>query len=51
MPPPEIGLSPATIDSTVDLPQPEWPISVMNSPLFIFRSKPSTTVSGPFGVG
>ena len=30
---------------------PEWPIRVMNSPFFIFRSKPSTTVSGPFGVG
>ena len=35
--------------STVDLPQPEWPISEMNSPRFISRSKPSTTVSGPFG--
>ncbi len=47
----EIGLSPAAIVSTVDLPQPEWPMSEMNSPLFTLRSKSSTTVSGPFGVG
>ena len=37
--------------STVDLPQPEWPISETNSPLPIIRLKSSTTVSGPFGVG
>ncbi len=39
------------MDRTVDLPQPEWPISETNSPFSIFMSKPSTTVSGPFGVG
>ena len=37
--------------STVDLPQPEWPISETNSPLSISRLKSSTTVSGPLGVG
>ena len=32
--PPSVGGSrPATIDSTVDLPQPEWPIRQTNSPL------------------
>ena len=50
-PPLDILLSPAAIDRTVDLPQPEWPMSVTNSPFFILRLKPSTTVSGPFGVG
>ena len=44
-------LSPAIIESTVDLPQPEWPISDTNSPRSIRRSTESTTVSGPFGVG
>ena len=33
MPPSLTSVSPATIDSTVDLPQPEWPISETNSPL------------------
>ena len=47
MPPSLMSVRPATIDSTVDLPQPEWPISETNSPLRIFRLKPSTTVSGP----
>ena len=36
--------------STVDLPQPEWPMIEMNSPFCMVRSKFSTTVSGPFGV-
>ena len=51
MPPPEISLRPATMDRTVDLPQPEWPISEMNSPRSMLRVKFSSTVSGPFGVG
>ena len=52
MMPPEVTLCrPATMESTVDLPQPEWPISEMSSPFFILWSKPSTTVSGPLGVG
>ena len=51
MPPSEISFKPAVIESTVDFPQPEWPISEMNSPFFKVRSKSSTTVSGPFGVG
>ena len=36
---------------TVDLPQPEGPISDTNSPFFRVSSDPSTTVSGPLGVG
>ena len=44
-------VSPATIDSTVDLPQPEWPIRQTNSPSRMVRSKSSTTGSGRPGVG
>src|SRR3546814_1566580 len=51
IPPREMPVRPAVIDKTVDFPQPEWPISEMNSPLSISRLKPSTTVSGPLGVG
>src|SRR5574341_502870 len=39
---PAVGLrSPATTLSSVLLPQPEWPMSVTNSPLRITRSMPS----------
>ena len=51
MAPLEMSLSPAVIVSTVDLPQPEWPMSETNSPFFRVSSKSSTTVSGPLGVG
>jgi hypothetical protein len=44
-----IALSPATMVSTVDLPQPEWPISDTNSFCAMFRSKPRTTATGPLG--
>ena len=51
MPPSVTSVSPAAIDSTVDLPQPECPISEMNSPRAMSRLNWSTTVSGPRVVG
>ena len=30
-------MSPATIESTVDLPQPEWPMMLTNSPFATLR--------------
>ena len=39
------------MDSTVDLPQPEWPIIDTNSPFLILRLNSSTTVRGPLAVG
>jgi hypothetical protein len=51
MPPPLTSVSPAVIVNTVDLPQPEWPISDTNSPRSMMSSKSSTTVSGPRRVG
>ena len=46
-----VGLSsPATRFSNVDLPQPEWPISVMNSPLLTVRSIPCNAGNTPFFV-
>src|SRR5512145_3170564 len=37
--------------STVDLPQPEWPISETNSPLAIFRLTPRRAQNRPLSVG
>jgi hypothetical protein len=51
MPPSVTGLSPATIISTVLLPQPECPMIETNSPSRIFRLKFFTITAGPFGVG
>ena len=45
-----MALSPAAMVSTVDLPQPEWPMTETNSPRFMVRLKSFTTVSGPLGV-
>ncbi len=45
-----IEVSPATIDSTVDLPQPECPRIETNSPSSMRRSKPRTITCGPAGV-
>jgi len=39
--------SPATIRSSVDLPQPEGPTITMNSPSATFVSTPWITSSGP----
>ena len=50
MPPLVFSLSPATIDSTVDFPQPEWPIRQTNSPSPIFRVKSRTITASPVGV-
>src|SRR5262245_48388428 len=45
---PVVGLSrPATMLSSVLLPQPEWPISVTNSPLRMVRSMPVRTSDEP----
>src|SRR5260370_16683138 len=46
---PAVGFSrPATRLSSVLLPQPEWPISVTNSPLRIARSMPVSATKSPF---
>src|SRR6266850_8381440 len=46
---PPVGFSrPATRLSSVLLPQPEWPISVTNSPLRICRSMPVSATKSPF---
>src|SRR3954447_1972021 len=45
------GFRPATIDNTVDLPHPEWPIRQTNSPFLIERSKSFTITAGPFAPG
>ena len=37
------------MESTVDLPQPEWPIRQTNSPWRSDRSKSRTTATGPSG--
>ena len=51
-PPSVDGSNPAAIDSTVDFPQPEWPIRQTNSPLPIAKSKSRTiTASPPSGFG
>ena len=42
-PPPVAGSSPATTFSSVDLPQPEWPMTETYSPRAIFRSMPFST--------
>src|SRR5258708_39218442 len=48
---PSVGLSsPATRFSSVLLPQPEWPISVTNSPFLIARSIPVSAPKSPFFV-
>ena len=48
---PEVGRSsPATRFSSVVLPQPEWPMSVTNSPLRMRTSKFSTMTAGPRGL-
>jgi hypothetical protein len=50
--PPEVASSrPATMFSTVDLPQPEWPISEMYSPRCTSRSMPLSTGLPPLGPG
>ena len=46
MPPAVTSVRPAIIERTVDLPQPLWPMRVMNSPLRILRSKFSTITAG-----
>ena len=48
--PPDVARSrPATMLSTVDLPQPEWPMSEMNSPRFTARLMPLSTGLVPPG--
>src|SRR5207302_5873910 len=48
---PSLGLSrPATRFKSVLLPQPEWPISVTNSPLRIASSMPVSATKSPFFV-
>src|SRR5258708_17618304 len=48
---PSVGWgSPATRFSSVLLPQPEWPISVTNSPFLIARSIPVSATKSPFFV-
>jgi hypothetical protein len=48
---PDVGFSrPATRLSSVVLPQPEWPISVMNSPRSTDRSMSRSATKGPFFV-
>jgi hypothetical protein len=50
MTPPEVALSrPATMFSTVDLPQPEWPISEMYSPRLMSRLMSLSTGLPPLG--
>ena len=46
-----IVVSPATIMSMVDLPQPECPITVTNSPLRNLKSRSLTMTASPFGEG
>ena len=41
----------AIIESTVDLPQPEWPIKATTSPLRIRKLNSSTTTNGPDATG
>src|SRR5262249_4624706 len=49
--PPVVGvLSPIRIDSTVDLPQPEWPSSQPNSPSATSSVKSRRITAGPDGV-
>src|SRR3954468_4142509 len=40
--PPDASSSPATIRSAVDLPEPDGPTRIVNSPSAISRSSPST---------
>src|SRR5688572_15236249 len=47
----DFSVRPARIDRTVDLPHPEWPIRLTNSPSRIVRSKSFTTSYGPVGDG
>ena len=46
-----MSFNPASMESTVLLPQPEWPMSATNSPLRMRRLKSLTMIAGPFGVG
>jgi hypothetical protein len=49
--PPYVGApSPATIDSTVDLPQPEWPRMQTNSLCRMTALTSFTATNGPDGV-
>jgi hypothetical protein len=41
-------LKPETMFNNVDLPQPEWPITQINSPCSTLRLTPSRTVNGPY---
>jgi hypothetical protein len=50
--PPVLGaVSPITMESTVDLPQPEWPTIETNSPSRTWSVKSRTISAGPAGVG
>jgi len=46
-----MSLKPASMESTVDFPQPEWPIRHTNSPRWMVRLKFFTMITGPLGVG
>src|SRR5438105_13089191 len=46
--PPEISSRPASIRSSVDLPQPDGPTSTMNSPLWMSNSMPCMTRVAPY---
>ena len=50
-PPPVASVRPATIESTVDLPHPLWPMRQTNSPFFSVRSKSRTITASPVGAG
>jgi hypothetical protein len=50
-PPSVARASPAIIDKTVDLPQPEWPRMATNSPVSILAFTSFTAMYGPAGVG
>src|SRR6266487_4028949 len=45
--PPEISSKPASIRSSVDLPQPDGPTSTMNSPSLMSKLKPCRTLVVP----